>query len=56
MLTHRNMVANMLQVVALHAGLGEVEDPAVITALPLYHIFALTTNCWSSRMSAATTC
>ena len=24
--------------------LGEVEDPAVITALPLYHIFALTTN------------
>src|SRR6185295_3367770 len=43
-LTHRNMVANTLQVVAFMPELGEVEDPAVITALPLYHIFALTTN------------
>ena len=44
MLTHRNMVANTLQVVAFMPELGEVDDPAVITALPLYHIFALTTN------------
>jgi len=43
-LTHRNMVANTLQVVAFMPELGEVDDPAVITALPLYHIFALTTN------------
>ena len=44
-LTHRNMVANMLQVGAwFMPELGEVDDPAVITALPLYHIFALTTN------------
>ncbi len=45
-LTHRNMVANLLQSLAwirpaLQAGGGRV----VITALPLYHIFALTSNC-----------
>ena len=46
MLTHRNMVANLLQSLAwirpaLQAGGGRI----VITALPLYHIFALTSNC-----------
>jgi long-chain acyl-CoA synthetase len=45
-LTHRNMVANLLQALAwikpsLQGGGGRT----VITALPLYHIFALTTNC-----------
>ena len=43
-LTHRNMVANTLQVVAFMPELLEFRNPAVITALPLYHIFALTTN------------
>ncbi len=43
-LTHRNMVANTLQVVAYMPELSEFRNPAVITALPLYHIFALTTN------------
>ena len=43
-LTHRNMVANTLQVVAYMPELAEFTNPAVITALPLYHIFALTTN------------
>jgi long-chain acyl-CoA synthetase len=43
-LTHRNMVANTLQVVAFMPELSELRNPAVITALPLYHIFALTTN------------
>jgi long-chain acyl-CoA synthetase len=43
-LTHRNMVANTLQVVAFMPELSELANPAVITALPLYHIFALTTN------------
>jgi long-chain acyl-CoA synthetase len=43
-LTHRNMVANTLQVVAFMPELTEFTNPAVITALPLYHIFALTTN------------
>ncbi len=43
-LTHRNMIANTLQVVTFMPELTQFEDPAVITALPLYHIFALTTN------------
>jgi long-chain acyl-CoA synthetase len=43
-LTHRNMVANTLQVVAFMPELAQFDNPAVITALPLYHIFALTTN------------
>jgi long-chain acyl-CoA synthetase len=43
-LTHRNMVANTLQVVAYMPELSQFQNPAVITALPLYHIFALTTN------------
>jgi long-chain acyl-CoA synthetase len=46
MLTHRNLVANMLQARAwmLSAGIGEGAE-IVVTALPLYHIFALTANC-----------
>jgi long-chain acyl-CoA synthetase len=43
-LTHRNMIANTLQVTAFMPELMQFENPAVITALPLYHIFALTTN------------
>lgn len=45
MLTNRNMVANMQQV---SAWLKDKVDPGkdiIITALPLYHIFALTANC-----------
>ncbi len=45
-LTHRNMVANVLQAAAwLNPSLRSGEAIIVITALPLYHIFALTTNC-----------
>jgi len=47
MLTHRNIVANMLQAKEwmISADLGkDVEH--VICALPLYHIFALTANCF----------
>ncbi|MBP6514705.1 MAG: AMP-binding protein [Steroidobacteraceae bacterium] len=43
-LTHRNLIANALQCVAWMPSLRQL-DPTVITALPLYHIFALTTNC-----------
>ncbi len=45
MLSHGNMVANMQQ---SSAWLGELVSPGketIITALPLYHIFALTANC-----------
>jgi long-chain acyl-CoA synthetase len=45
-LTHRNMVANLLQALAwINPSLKANEARVVITALPLYHIFALTTNC-----------
>src|SRR5271156_1396556 len=45
-LTHRNMVANVLQASAwINPSLKSNEARVVITALPLYHIFALTTNC-----------
>jgi long-chain acyl-CoA synthetase len=39
-LTHRNMVANVLQSAA-----WITPSLVIVTALPLYHIFALTTNC-----------
>jgi long-chain acyl-CoA synthetase len=45
-LTHRNMVANVLQASAwINPSLKSGEKRIVITALPLYHIFALTSNC-----------
>ena len=46
MLTHRNMVANVLQASAWVERTFESREPeTTITALPLYHIFALTANC-----------
>ena len=45
MLTHRNMVANMLQASAWLGTNLRVGEEVVITAIPLYHIFALTANC-----------
>jgi long-chain acyl-CoA synthetase len=45
MLTHGNLVANLMQARAwLGSAVREGED-VVITALPLYHIFSLTANC-----------
>ncbi|MFC3816180.1 long-chain fatty acid--CoA ligase [Lysobacter sp. GCM10012299] len=44
MLTHRNLVANMQQA-AMWVGTGvKYGEEVIITALPLYHIFALTAN------------
>jgi long-chain acyl-CoA synthetase len=44
-LTHGNIVANMQQISAwMKPSLKEREE-IVVTALPLYHIFALTVNC-----------
>ncbi len=45
MLTHRNMVANMQQASAWISGNLREGEEIIITALPLYHIFALTANC-----------
>jgi long-chain acyl-CoA synthetase len=45
MLTHKNMVANMMQASAWLGTNLKVGEEVVITAIPLYHIFALTANC-----------
>jgi long-chain acyl-CoA synthetase len=44
-LTHRNMVANVLQASAWIGTKIELGKSIAITALPLYHIFSLTANC-----------
>lgn len=45
MLSHRNMVANLEQVSACITPIMSDGEEVIITALPLYHIFALTANC-----------
>lgn len=45
MLTHRNMQANLEQAKAAYSPLLLPGQELVVTALPLYHIFALTMNC-----------
>lgn len=52
MLSHRNLIANMLQVSALlsepdEAGRAQFEDgrEVIIAPLPLYHIYAFTAHC-----------
>lgn len=45
MLTHRNIIANLLQAHAWLKPFLSKGEEIVITALPLYHIFALTANC-----------
>ena len=44
MLTHRNLVANMQQAAAWIGTNVKYGEETIITALPLYHIFALTAN------------
>ena len=45
MLTHGNMVANVLQALEWISPSFPRDPQTLITALPLYHIFALTANC-----------
>ena len=45
MLLHRNILANIEQASGNLASALGGEDPVIITALPLYHIFSLTVNC-----------
>jgi long-chain acyl-CoA synthetase len=44
-LTHGNIVANMQQISAWMKPKLKESEEIVVTALPLYHIFALTVNC-----------
>ncbi|AVP98771.1 long-chain-fatty-acid--CoA ligase FadD [Ahniella affigens] len=45
MLTHRNLIGNMLQSGDWIGANTRRGEEVIITALPLYHIFALTANC-----------
>jgi long-chain acyl-CoA synthetase len=45
MLTHHNILSNMLQIVEWMKPLLKEGEEAIVTALPLYHIFSLTVNC-----------
>ncbi len=45
MLTHRNIVSNMLQTFEWLSPLLKRGEETVLTPLPLYHIFSLTVNC-----------
>ncbi len=47
-LTHGNMVSNLMQAGAWIAPAmrGAPRSPVIVTALPLYHIFSLTANCF----------
>ncbi len=44
-LSHGNLVANVVQAASWIAPLALNEDDGIVTALPLYHIFSLTANC-----------
>ena len=44
-LTHRNMVANVLQAKGAYGPVLREGRELVVTALPLYHVFALSVNC-----------
>lgn len=51
-LTHRNMIANLLQVKAWATNELTEDHEVFITALPLYHIFSLTANAFSLTIGA----
>lgn len=50
MLTHRNLVANMIQVEEWFGSTFKKEQEVMITALPLYHIFSLTGCLFMSKI------
>ena len=45
MLTHRNMVANLMQMAAFWKSILEPGQDVMIMPLPLYHVFCLTCDC-----------
>lgn len=47
MLSHRNVVANMMQISAWMSPVLKEGVEIIVTPLPLYHIFSLTVNCLS---------
>ena len=53
-LTHGNVLANVLQSLAWLKPFAKQGEEIIITALPLYHIFALTANCLTFLALGAT--
>lgn len=51
MLTHRNLVANMLQTKAMMASNLEHGTETIVAPLPLYHIYAFTFHCMAMMMT-----
>ena len=43
-LSHRNLLANVAQMLAMNTALLKEGEESIMTALPLYHIFAFTVN------------
>ncbi len=54
MLTHGNLVANLTQVDQWMKGVVVPGRELIVTALPLYHVFALTANCLTFLHQGAT--
>ena len=51
MLTHRNLVANMLQTKAIMASNLSEGSETIVAPLPLYHIYAFTFHCMAMMMT-----
>ncbi|MDF1757246.1 MAG: AMP-binding protein [Legionellaceae bacterium] len=49
-LSHRNLIANILQTTAWVSTIKKEKEQIIVTALPLYHIFSLTANCFTFFM------
>jgi long-chain acyl-CoA synthetase len=47
MLSHTNLLANIAQVNSWFGGKDVPGEEIVLTALPLYHVYALTVNCFA---------
>jgi long-chain acyl-CoA synthetase len=53
-LTHHNLLSNIAQLDAwVKPYLNEDKQEIMVTALPLYHIFSLTVNCWTFLQEGA---
>ncbi len=54
MLTHRNLLSNVYQILEFARTTIKTGEETIITALPFYHIFAFTVNCLSFFEEGAT--
>ncbi len=52
-LTHRNLLSNQAQFIGLIEAAFDAPNPVVIAALPLYHVFSLTVNCFGFFLMGA---